>query len=109
MTLKTRPGVTEIAPYVGGEASIPGIAHPIKLSSNENPLGASPKAIAAFREAASEMHRYFDGFWAEVARLEKAGDLLPRLKELDAILHRAEAVPVPSNIAARIKAARSIA
>ncbi len=61
MTLKIRPGVMEIAPYVGGEASIPGIAHPTKLSSNENPLGASPKAIAAFREAASEMHRYPDG------------------------------------------------
>ncbi len=61
MTLKTRPGVMEIAPYVGGEASVPGIAKPAKLSSNENPLGPSPKAIAAFREAASEMHRYPDG------------------------------------------------
>ena len=61
MTLKIRPGVMEIAPYVGGEAAIPGIARPTKLSSNENPLGASPKAIAAFREAAAEMHRYPDG------------------------------------------------
>jgi histidinol-phosphate aminotransferase len=61
MTLKTQPGVMEIAPYVGGEAAIPGIAKPAKLSSNENPLGASPKAIAAFREAAAEMHRYPDG------------------------------------------------
>ncbi|HYV88268.1 MAG TPA: histidinol-phosphate transaminase [Candidatus Polarisedimenticolia bacterium] len=61
MTLKTRPGVMEIAPYVGGEASVPGIAKPAKLSSNENPLGPSPKAIAAFRDAAVEMHRYPDG------------------------------------------------
>jgi len=55
------PGILDIAPYVGGEAVIPGFAKPAKLSSNENPLGASPKAIAAFREAAAEMHRYPDG------------------------------------------------
>jgi len=61
MTLKVRPGVMEIAPYVGGEAVIPGVAKPAKLSSNENPLGASPKAITAFREAAADMHRYPDG------------------------------------------------
>jgi histidinol-phosphate aminotransferase len=61
MALKVRPGIMQIAPYVGGEANIPGIANPAKLSSNENPLGPSPKAIAAFREAAMEMHRYPDG------------------------------------------------
>jgi histidinol-phosphate aminotransferase len=61
MTLTVRPGILEIAPYVGGEASIPGIAQPAKLSSNENPLGPSPRAMAAFREAAVELHRYPDG------------------------------------------------
>jgi histidinol-phosphate aminotransferase len=61
MALKVRPGIMEIAPYVGGEASIPGIARPIKLSSNENPLGPSPRAMAAFREAAVDLHRYPDG------------------------------------------------
>jgi histidinol-phosphate aminotransferase len=45
------------------EAYTPGLAgsgptKPVKLSSNENPWGASPKAIAALREAASESHRY---------------------------------------------------
>jgi histidinol-phosphate aminotransferase len=33
----------------------------IKLASNENPLGPSPKAIAAMREALSQSHIYPDG------------------------------------------------
>src|SRR5258708_28643248 len=61
MALQLRPGIAEIAPYVGGEASLPGVARPAKLSSNENPLGPSPKAIAAFREASLDLHRYPDG------------------------------------------------
>ena len=61
MALQLRPGIAEIAPYVGGEASLPGVAEPAKLSSNENPLGPSPKAIAAFREASLDLHRYPDG------------------------------------------------
>jgi len=35
--------------------------HAIKLASNENPLGPSPKALAAIHAAASETHRYPDG------------------------------------------------
>src|ERR1700758_2589725 len=61
MAPKVRPGIMDIAPYVGGEADIPGIAKRVKLSSNENPLGPSPKAMAAFREAAVDLHRYPDG------------------------------------------------
>ncbi len=34
--------------------------HPIKLGSNENPLGPSPLAIAAAQEALAESHRYPD-------------------------------------------------
>ena len=33
----------------------------IKLASNENPLGPSPKAIAAMRLAIEQLHRYPDG------------------------------------------------
>jgi histidinol-phosphate aminotransferase len=33
----------------------------IKLASNENPLGPSPKAVAAMREAIKEVHLYPDG------------------------------------------------
>lgn len=33
----------------------------VKLASNENALGPSPKALAAMRDAAGQMHRYPDG------------------------------------------------
>jgi histidinol-phosphate aminotransferase len=33
----------------------------VKLASNENPLGPSPKALAAMREALAQAHRYPDG------------------------------------------------
>lgn len=35
--------------------------HAVKLASNENPLGPSPKAVVAARAALSESHRYPDG------------------------------------------------
>jgi len=38
-----------------------GIENPVKLASNENPLGPSPKAIEAAREALSSINRYPDG------------------------------------------------
>jgi histidinol-phosphate aminotransferase len=61
MSLRVRPGIMDIDPYVGGEAKVAGIAAARKLSSNENPLGPSPKAVTAFREVAVELHRYPDG------------------------------------------------
>src|SRR5215471_21838647 len=59
--LMPRPGVLEITPYVGGEAKIPGFERPIRLASNESALGPSPKAIAAYRTLAGEIHRYPEG------------------------------------------------
>lgn len=38
-----------------------GITDSIKLASNENPLGPSPRAVEAIREAAENIHRYPDG------------------------------------------------
>jgi len=38
-----------------------GLTSAIKLASNENPYGPSPKAIEAIREHAGEVHRYPDG------------------------------------------------
>ncbi len=55
-----RPGALRIPPYVAGRSSVPGIAKPIKLSSNESALGSSPKAVAAYQEAAANLHRYPD-------------------------------------------------
>ena len=43
-----RPGVLDIKAYVPGKSSAPGVDKVFKLSSNETPLGASPKAIEAY-------------------------------------------------------------
>ncbi len=56
-----KPGILDISPYVGGKSKADGVARVIKLSSNENPWGPSPKAIAAFQALSSELHRYPDG------------------------------------------------
>ena len=56
-----RPGILDIEAYVPGESNVPGGMTPIKLSSNETPLGASPKAIAAYQAEATHLVRYPDG------------------------------------------------
>lgn len=56
-----KPGIMTISPYVGGKSKADGERPVIKLSSNENPYGPSPKAIAACKEAAHLLHRYPDG------------------------------------------------
>jgi histidinol-phosphate aminotransferase len=61
MAFAPKPGVLEIAPYVGGRASVPGVTAPIKLSSNEGALGPSPKALAAYAAAAKDISLYPDG------------------------------------------------
>lgn len=58
---KPRPGVLDIEAYVPGEAQVPGGIKPIKLSSNETPLGPSPQAVAAFTAAGAALERYPDG------------------------------------------------
>jgi histidinol-phosphate aminotransferase len=60
-TISPRPGVLDIAPYVGGESGAPGANRVIKLSSNENPLGPSPKAVDAYAAAAQGLALYPDG------------------------------------------------
>jgi histidinol-phosphate aminotransferase len=56
-----RPGVLDIAPYVPGKSSAPGVAKVFKLSANETPLGPSPKAIEAFKNCALQLEDYPDG------------------------------------------------
>jgi histidinol-phosphate aminotransferase len=55
------PGILDIAPYVGGDAKLEGFDKPIRLASNESALGPSPKAVAAYRALAGDIHRYPDG------------------------------------------------
>lgn len=56
-----QPGIMDIAPYVPGKSKASGGARVFKLSSNESPLGASPRSIAAFRAMADSLHLYPDG------------------------------------------------
>lgn len=63
-----RPGILEIAAYVGGESSVPGVNRIIKLASNESALGPSAAAVAAYRDASAALHRYPDGGCAELRR-----------------------------------------
>jgi histidinol-phosphate aminotransferase len=60
-SLRPRPGILEIEPYIGGKAEAEGAARIVKLSANESALGPSPKAIEAVRAMAPSMHRYPDG------------------------------------------------
>lgn len=53
-----QPGIMEIDLYVGGKSAIDGRDDVLKLSSNENPLGPPPSAMAAIAAAASGVHRY---------------------------------------------------
>jgi histidinol-phosphate aminotransferase len=61
MRPQPRAGILAIEPYVGGESSVPGRNRVFKLSSNESPLGPSPAAIAAYRDAAGALSRYPKG------------------------------------------------
>ena len=55
------PNILAIKPYIGGEASLPGIERVMKLSSNEGAFGAPPSARAAYAAMADTLHRYPDG------------------------------------------------
>lgn len=58
---KPKPGILEIEAYVPGESKLPSGIKPAKLSSNETPLGPSPKAIEAYKAGAGDLERYPDG------------------------------------------------
>jgi histidinol-phosphate aminotransferase len=69
MTTKFRPTydtINDLMPYSAGRpieevAKEKGLSRIIKLASNENPMGMSPKAVEAVKEAADDLHRYPDG------------------------------------------------
>lgn len=59
------PGILELTPYVPGKPVAElqrelGLTDVIKLASNENPLGPSPKAMATLNDALEGIHRYPD-------------------------------------------------
>jgi len=66
MNIRIPDHVRRLTPYVPGkpieeaERQL-GIREVVKLASNENPLGPSPRALEAMRAAAGRVHRYPDG------------------------------------------------
>lgn len=74
------PGVRELRPYTPGKPIDElereyGVTGSIKLASNENPLGASPGALAAVRDALEDVWLYPDanGFHLKSALAELHG------------------------------------
>lgn len=70
---RSNPWLDDLVAYVPGKAGSSANANIAKLSANESPLGPSPKAVEAMREAAASSHRYPDGgssaLRAAIARL----------------------------------------
>ncbi len=63
-----RPGILDISAYVAGKSKASGAKadRVIKLSSNETPLGASPRAMAAYVLHTGKLNRYPDATHAEL-------------------------------------------
>jgi histidinol-phosphate aminotransferase len=63
--MKLSPDIANLIPYKPGKPISEtqreyGIQDVIKLASNENPLGTSPKVVAALKKALDNQHRYPD-------------------------------------------------
>ena len=58
---RPKPGVMEIAAYVPGRETAPGVAKVYKLASNESPLGPSPKVAEAIAAKNANLAIYPDG------------------------------------------------
>ncbi|MEM6589186.1 MAG: histidinol-phosphate transaminase [Pseudomonadota bacterium] len=56
--LTPQPGILDIKLYKGGASHIEGVKEVVKLSSNENPFGASDAVKAAIAASAHQIHRY---------------------------------------------------
>lgn len=57
-TIIPQPGILKISPYVAGKSAAKGGNRVTKLSANENPLGPSSAAKAAYIAAASTLEQY---------------------------------------------------
>ena len=57
-TPKPQPGIMDIKLYESGASKVDGVDNVVKLSSNENPMGPSEKAMEAYQRAGHNLHRY---------------------------------------------------
>jgi len=77
------PTIEQLAPYEGGKpieelARELGITDAVKLASNENPLGPSPRALEAARRVLAQANRYPDGAAFDLrAKLAKKHGVAP--------------------------------
>ena len=58
--IKPKPGIMDIELYVGGKSHAVGVENTVKLSSNENPFGPSPKAKDAYIKQSDSLAVYLD-------------------------------------------------
>ncbi len=61
-----RPEILELRPYVQGKSQLKWVLQPVKLSSNESPYGPSPRALQAYLDVQTKLHRYPDGTQQEL-------------------------------------------
>ena len=61
-----KSGILDIDLYVGGKGHLDGVENVVKLSSNENPHGPSPRAIDAFKAEAKFLNYYPSSDHAEL-------------------------------------------
>lgn len=83
MKLMIPDHIRAISPYVPGKPLEElereyGIRDSIKLASNENPLGPSPRALEAIGQGLSSLHRYPDGAGHDlIQKIARVNDLAP--------------------------------
>lgn len=76
--------IQKLVPYQSGKpidelAREQGLKKIVKLASNENPLGASPKALAAIAKGLENLHRYTDpGCYELLSKLSDFFHLAPK-------------------------------
>ncbi len=71
MSINLHPAISSLRPYIPGRRVQDiereyGVSQAIKLASNENALGPSPKALAALDGGTTTLHRYPDGSGSEL-------------------------------------------
>jgi len=77
MSIKANIYLEEIVSYKPGKSEIDG-SKAIKLSANENALGASPKAMEAYKDMAHKISIYSDGSCSELRQaLSKKNNINP--------------------------------